>query len=88
MAGVDGNGQKELADVLTGVRPADRGQVRLAGQEVLHRSPRSILESGMIQVPADRRGVALIMDFNVMRNFILKSYYQSPFSRTGWVDRG
>ena len=88
LAGVDGNGQKELAEVLAGVRHADRGQVRLTGREVLNRSPRSILESGMFQVPADRHGVALIMDFNVMRNFILKSYYQSPFSRAGWVDRG
>jgi simple sugar transport system ATP-binding protein len=88
LAGVDGNGQKELAEVLAGVRRAEAGSVRLADRDVLNRSPREILEAGMFQVPADRHGMGLIMDFNVMRNFILKSYYKSPFSRAGWVDQG
>ena len=88
LAGVDGNGQKELAEVLAGVRRAERGSVILAGRDVVNQRPRDILNAGMYQVPADRHAVGLIMDFDVMRNFILKTYHRSPFSRAGWFDRG
>jgi simple sugar transport system ATP-binding protein len=90
LAGVDGNGQKELAEVLAGVRHADEGGVRLGGADILNKHPREILKAGMFQVPADRHRVGLIMDFNVMRNLILKGYNQPPFSRDirgGGVDR-
>jgi simple sugar transport system ATP-binding protein len=87
LAGVDGNGQKELAEVLAGVRQADEGGVLLAGADILNKRPRAIMEAGMFQVPADRHRVGLIMDFNVMRNLILKGYHQPPFSRVGWVDK-
>ncbi|MFQ5692833.1 MAG: heme ABC transporter ATP-binding protein, partial [Nitrospinota bacterium] len=53
-----------------------------------NRRPREILEAGMFQVPADRQGMGLILDFNAMKNLVLKSYHKSPFSRMGLFDRG
>lgn len=82
VAGVAGNGQRELAEVLTGLRKATGGRVSIAGQDVTNRSSRDIIEHKVSHVPEDRLGEGLIPNLPVSDNQILKDY------RTGSLSRG
>lgn len=81
IAGVQGNGQTELVEALTGLRPAQSGRVALLDREITHSSPRQITETGSAHVPEDRQRDGLILDFPIADNLILNTYYQPPFSR-------
>lgn len=81
IAGVQGNGQTELVEALTGLRPAQSGRVALLDREITHSSPRKITETGSAHVPEDRQRDGLILDFPIADNLILNTYYQPPFSR-------
>jgi simple sugar transport system ATP-binding protein len=80
VAGVQGNGQTELVEVLTGLRPAQAGSVRILGQEVTNASPRTITELGVAHIPEDRQHDGLVLPFPVADNLILSTYYQPPFA--------
>jgi simple sugar transport system ATP-binding protein len=82
VAGVAGNGQRELAEVLTGLRKATGGRVRIAGHDVTNRSSRDIIEHRVSHVPEDRLGEGLVPNLSVSDNLILKGY------RTGALARG
>jgi ABC-type uncharacterized transport system ATPase subunit len=81
VAGVQGNGQTELVEVLTGLHPATGGMVRIVGQDVTNASPRTITELGVAHVPEDRQADGLIMPFPIYDNLVLNTYYQHPFAR-------
>jgi ABC-type uncharacterized transport system ATPase subunit len=81
VAGVQGNGQTELVEVLTGLRPAMGGTVRILGQDVTNASPRAITELGVAHIPEDRQNDGLVMSFPIFDNLILNTYYQAPFAR-------
>ncbi len=81
VAGVQGNGQTELVEVLTGLRPALRGSVRILGQDVTNASPRTITELGVAHIPEDRQNDGLVMPFPIFDNLMLNTYYQPPFAR-------
>ncbi len=81
IAGVQGNGQTELVEVLTGLRPATGGAVRMLGQDVTNMSPRRITELGVAHIPEDRQRDGLVLPFPVADNLVLCTYYQSPFAR-------
>jgi ABC-type uncharacterized transport system ATPase subunit len=81
LAGVSGNGQRELFDVLTGVRKATGGRVLLEGKEITNRTPSSIAADGVSSVPEDRIHQGLVMDFRVDENLILGLQRKAPFSR-------
>jgi len=81
IAGVSGNGQKELAEVITGLRPVQSGKVLIKGQDYTNRSPRDIIEAGVSHVPEDRLGTGLIPGLGVPENVILKEYRRPPISR-------
>jgi ABC-type uncharacterized transport system ATPase subunit len=85
VAGVDGNGQTELADALAGVRYAESGRVYLDGEDVtaLGSDPRQ--ERGLAYVPEDRASKGLVQDFALYENNSLKTYDEPPFSRWGWI---
>jgi simple sugar transport system ATP-binding protein len=85
IAGVDGNGQTELADVLAGVRHAESGRVYLDGEDVtaLGADPRQ--ERGLAYVPEDRASKGLVQDFMLYENNSLKTYGEPPNSRWGWI---
>jgi len=85
VAGVDGNGQTELADALAGVRHAESGRVYLDGEDVtiLGADPRQ--ERGLAYVPEDRASKGLVQDFALYENNSLKTYDEPPFSRWGWI---
>ena len=83
LAGVQGNGQTELVEVLTGLRPAEMGQVAILGQETTRDTPRQITELGVAHVPEDRQRDGLVLSFPVADNLVLNSYYLPPFAR--WI---
>ena len=81
VAGVQGNGQTELVEALTGLRTVQEGIVRLADQDVTNDSPRKITESGVAHIPEDRQEDGLVLSFPVHDNFVINSYYREPFSK-------
>jgi simple sugar transport system ATP-binding protein len=81
IAGVQGNGQTELVEALTGLREVESGTVRILGQDTTHASPREIRELGTAHVPEDRQQDGLVLSFPVAENLLLNTYYEPPFAR-------
>ncbi len=86
IAGVDGNGQSELIDALTGLRKPAGGQMSVGGHDLTHASARQALDAGMGHIPEDRHRRGLILDFNLAENLALHDYGHEPFSRFGWLN--
>jgi simple sugar transport system ATP-binding protein len=80
IAGVQGNGQTELAEALTGLRPAMGGKVDILGHETTHANPRQVTEAGTAHVPEDRHKHGLLLTFSVSDNLNLNTYYLEPFA--------
>ncbi len=81
IAGVQGNGQTELVEALTGLRPVTGGEIRILGTPVTHATPRNILEKGVAHVPEDRQQDGLVLSSPVHDNLVLNTYYLPPFAR-------
>ena len=81
LAGVQGNGQTELVEALTGLRPPLSGQFFIDGQEVTHATPREINELGVAHIPEDREEDGLVKAYPIVDNLILNSYYRPPYAR-------
>ncbi len=81
VAGVQGNGQKELVEALTGLRTIEDGKVIMLGQETTLASPRKIREVGSAHIPEDRQQDGLILTFSVADNLVLNTYYEPPFTK-------
>ena len=84
LAGVAGNGQIELAQVISGLRQCTKGQVILNGTEISNRSPRVSIKQGLAYVPEDRTHVGSSPNLSVTDNVIMKKYFKSPIAH-GWV---
>lgn len=82
IAGVDGNGQSELTEVLTGLRLASMGKVEFAGEDVSHKTTRKRIEKGISYIPEDRHKRGLVLDFSLAENMILGHHYKRPFSKS------
>jgi general nucleoside transport system ATP-binding protein len=83
VAGVDGNGQRELAEAIAGLRKVTGGRISVAGKDVTHLSRRKRQDLGIAYLPEDRRASGLILDFSICENLILEDFHRPPFSRTG-----
>ncbi len=81
VAGVQGNGQTELVEALTGLRPPLSGQTLIGGQDVTEATPRHITELGVAHVPEDREEDGLVKSYPLVDNLILNTYYRLPFAR-------
>jgi simple sugar transport system ATP-binding protein len=81
VAGVQGNGQTELVEVLTGLHRASGGTAHILGQDVTHATPRTITELGVAHVPEDRQRDGLILPFPIYDNLVLNTYYKPPFAK-------
>ena len=81
IAGVEGNGQTELVEVITGLRPALSGKIFLYDKEITDYSPRNIREQKIAHIPEDRRQRGIIADYTVSENLILGSHYLPPFNK-------
>ncbi|WP_134702245.1 ABC transporter ATP-binding protein [Ammoniphilus sp. YIM 78166] len=86
IAGVDGNGQSELIEAITGLRKVSSGTITLNNQNLTNRSPRTIIEAGVSHIPEDRHKRGLVLDFSIGENMVLETYYKEPFSKSGLVD--
>ncbi len=80
IAGVAGNGQRELAEVLTGMRSPGDGKIYLFGEDVTNRSPRALIDLGVGHVPEDRIGTGLIADLSIAENLVLEVRAKPPFA--------
>jgi general nucleoside transport system ATP-binding protein len=85
IAGVDGNGQTELIDAVTGLRKAQAGRVAVAGKEITNDGAREALDAGLGHIPEDRHRRGLVLDFTLAENIALHDYKESPDSRFGWL---
>lgn len=80
IAGVQGNGQTELVQAITGLRMPNAGRIDLLEKDVTHADPRQITELGVAHVPEDRQKDGLVLPFPVADNLILNTYYLDPFA--------
>jgi simple sugar transport system ATP-binding protein len=83
IAGIDGNGQSELIQAITGLRKVKSGKITIKGEDVSHYSPRKITELSVGHVPEDRHRDGMILQMTVAENFALQTYYKEPISKNG-----
>lgn len=81
IAGVAGNGQKELAEAIVGLRPVTKGKIYIDGVDVTNKPTRYIYDIGVAFIPEDRVGTGIVPDLSVLDNFILKTYYKPEYTR-------
>jgi len=86
IAGVSGNGQRELAEVLTGLRETTQGQIRLEGQDVTGLPADELTERMLSYIPEERMRDGMIKEFTVSENMILREHHKPPFSRYGFLN--
>jgi len=86
IAGVQGNGQTELVEVITGLRPALGGNVRINGKDITNSAPRPVTERGTAHIPEDRHRYGMVNALSVAYNLVLNTYYRSPFAHGLVID--
>jgi simple sugar transport system ATP-binding protein len=87
LAGIDGNGQSELVEALSGLRKVESGNILLNEQDIAKFSIRERTEAGIGHIPQDRHKFGLVLDFQLDENLVLQTYYQSPFSERGVLNQ-
>ena len=87
IAGIDGNGQSELVEALTGLRKSQSGSIKINGHEVLNNTPKELFKKGIKNIPEDRHKRGLILDFTVAENTVLQNYKDARFSKNGILDK-
>jgi len=88
LAGVSGNGQRELADALAGLRPVEAGAIRIAERDLAGALPRRFIEGGMGYIPEDRHHEGIVPGFSVTENLVLKDVGRTAFSRGPFLRLG
>jgi simple sugar transport system ATP-binding protein len=86
LAGVAGNGQTELAEILTGMRKVTGGKVLVQGRDLTNASPREMIEHGVGQIPEDRMGSGLVLDMSIAENLVLELRRDPKFERRYMLD--
>ena len=85
IAGIDGNGQSELAYALAGLMPIESGKVVLKGNDITKTSVRKINDMGFAHIPEDRHEYGLVLDYSLEENLVLKKYLRDRFQRSGFI---
>lgn len=86
IAGIDGNGQSELVEAITGLRKVESGNVIIKGVDMTNERPRKITELGVGHVPEDRHRDGMVLDMTIAENIALQTYYKEPFSKHGFMN--
>ncbi len=81
VAGVQGNGQTQLVEALTGLRRPEAGSFLINGQEMPFHNPRYLVEKGLAHIPEDRQKHGLVLPYPIVDNLVLNTFYQEPFAR-------
>ena len=87
LAGVDGNGQTELVEILTGLRKGESGKVIIAGKDLFNADAHTLFDNGVSSIPADRQKHGLVLDYSVAYNLVLQNYERPPFSKHGILNK-
>jgi len=87
IAGIDGNGQSELVEAITGLRRVEKGKVLVAGKDVTNKSPRSIRKAGLKHIPEDRNQRGLDREMNLMENLVAAQISDAAYSRYGVLQK-
>ena len=87
LAGVDGNGQSELVEIITGLRKGESGEVLMEGENLFNATPKEIFNKGITSIPEDRQKHGLVLDFSVAENLILQNFEKSPYSKNGILQK-
>ncbi|CAM3734176.1 ABC transporter ATP-binding protein [Mesobacillus thioparans] len=87
LAGVEGNGQTELIEAITGLRKAESGSIQIDGKEIIDLPVRERLEKGMSHIPEDRHKRGLVLDYSLQENMVLQIYNKKPFSKNGILNK-
>jgi ABC-type uncharacterized transport system ATPase subunit len=85
IAGVQGNGQTELSEALTGLRVPTSGKVTIGSHDLTGKPPRAITEAGLAHIPEDRQRHGLVLGYSIADNMVLCDYYRRPFSMGGVI---
>lgn len=88
VAGVQGNGQTEFVEALTGLRSVLSGAISIDDQDTTHASPRRVVEVGVAHVPEDRQADGLVLSYPIADNMVLNTYYLSPFAKRAVIQQG
>jgi simple sugar transport system ATP-binding protein len=86
IAGVSGNGQRELAESITGLRKVTEGKVFLEGKDITNMNPGDITERMLSYIPEERMRDGMIQDFTIAENIILREHHKMPYSRYGFLN--
>lgn len=86
IAGVDGNGQREMVEAIAGIRQADAGQLIVLGEDAIHWRPSDYIHHGIAYITDDRHGAGLVLNFDLERNSVLKVFGQEPFCKTSLLN--
>lgn len=85
IAGVSGNGQKELAEVINGIREAEKGEIYFGDKNITNMSTQNIINEGMGYIPEDRNHEGIVPSFSIKENLILKDYFKEAFSKGSFL---
>jgi len=86
IAGVEGNGQSELVEAITGMRNVAEGKIIFKGEDITHKSIRKHIDSGIAHIPEDRQKRGLVLDYTMENNMVLEVYNRKPFSNKGLLN--
>ncbi|MEM1946897.1 MAG: ABC transporter ATP-binding protein, partial [Candidatus Caldarchaeum sp.] len=87
IAGVSGNGQRELVEAIVGLRPVKKGWIRLQGIDATNKNARTIAKMGLRHIPEDRRRMGVVESMNTAENIVMREYDVPPFSRYRIMDK-
>lgn len=87
IAGIDGNGQSELVEAITGLQKTTNGRIEFLGKDITKASIRNRLKMGMSHIPEDRHKHGLILDYSLEENLILQRYWEPNFQRNGFIKK-
>lgn len=87
IAGIDGNGQTELVEIITGLRKAESGTITVNGENIFNAKPRTVFEKGVSSIPEDRQKHGLVLDFTVAENMVLQNYRKPEYQSHGFLKK-
>ncbi|MEG1001757.1 MAG: ABC transporter ATP-binding protein [Clostridium sp.] len=88
IAGVEGNGQTELVEAITGLRKVDSGNIIYKGEDITNEKIRKRINKGIAHIPEDRHKRGLVLDYSLEENMIIELYNKEPFSKKGILNKG
>lgn len=85
IAGIDGNGQKELVEAITNLRPTEKGKIKINDIEIQNTTPKNVIDNKVSTIHEDRQKVGLVLDFTVAENIMLENFNSPEYSKNGII---